>query len=108
MTHNERRTHWIKEGSITFGIGIIYGVTVTSASHVINHLLKFNRIKEILIPLQQKPFDTVKTKMQAQAGFENSSMLNTFSRVFKAEGIKGLYRYYLACFNYFINKHTFY
>ena len=34
----------------------------------------------------------VKTKMQAQAGFENEKMINTFVRVFKAEGVKGLYR----------------
>ena len=71
MTHNEKRTHWVKEGFISFGIGIIYGVTVTSASH---------------------PFDTIKTKMQAQAGFENSGMVSTFVKVFKAEGVKGLYR----------------
>lgn len=31
--------------------------------------------------------------MQAQRGFENSSMMNTFIRTFKADGIKGLYRY---------------
>ncbi len=30
--------------------------------------------------------------MQAQVGFENSSMINTFIRVIKTDGIKGLYR----------------
>ncbi len=34
MTHNEKRAHWVREGFLNFGIGIVYGVTVTSASHV--------------------------------------------------------------------------
>ena len=34
MTHNEKRAHWIREGLLNFGIGIVYGVTVTGSSHV--------------------------------------------------------------------------
>jgi hypothetical protein len=34
MTHNEKRTHWAKEGLISLGTGVIYGITVTSVSHV--------------------------------------------------------------------------
>jgi hypothetical protein len=40
-----------------------------------------------------KPFDTIKTKMQAQKGFENLSMMKSFITVFKKDGIRGLYRY---------------
>lgn len=71
MTHNEKRAHWVREASIGLGVGVLYGVTVVVSAH---------------------PFDTIKTKMQAQKGFENSSMVNTFVRTFKAEGLKGLYR----------------
>ena len=44
-----------------------------------------------LIPFK-KPFDTIKTKMQAQKGFEKLNMVNSFSVVLKKEGIRGLYR----------------
>ena len=39
-----------------------------------------------------KPFDTIKTKMQAQVGYENSSMIGTMMKTVKKDGLKGLYR----------------
>ena len=94
MTHNEKRAHWLKEGAIGTGIGIIYGVTVVASAHVTKTLIF---IKELgffdnLFSALIKPWDTIKTKMQAQVGFENSSMMNTLVRVVKTDGIKGLYR----------------
>lgn len=71
MTHNEARAHWFKEGAIGLGVGVLYGITNTCVGH---------------------PFDTIKTKMQAQAGFENSSMFQSFSKTFRKDGIRGLYR----------------
>jgi len=50
-------------------------------------LLIFTKIDHAL-----KPFDTIKTKMQAQQGFEDKNMRKSFSIVFKTEGIKGFYR----------------
>ena len=71
MTHNEKRGHWLKEGGIGLGVGILYGVTNVAADH---------------------PFDTIKTKMQAQPGFERLGMTQAFLKTFKAEGVRGLYR----------------
>lgn len=71
MTHNENRGHWLKEGGIGLGVGILYGVTNVAAGH---------------------PFDTIKTKMQAQPGFERVGMANAFVKTFRAEGVRGLYR----------------
>jgi solute carrier family 25 carnitine/acylcarnitine transporter 20/29 len=42
MTHNEKRSNWLREGLITTVTGIIFGATNTLTGH---------------------PFDTVKTKM---------------------------------------------
>lgn len=71
MTHNEKRSHWLKEGGIGLATGILFGVTNVVVGH---------------------PFDTIKTKMQAQKGFENMGMVKTFMIIFKKEGVKGLYR----------------
>ncbi|XP_023218089.1 mitochondrial ornithine transporter 1-like isoform X2 [Centruroides sculpturatus] len=71
MTHNELRTHWFKEGVIALGAGVLYGLTNVAVGH---------------------PFDTIKTKMQAQSGFEKTGMVQTFTKVFKSQGIVGLYR----------------
>ena len=38
------------------------------------------------------PFDTVKTKMQAQAGFESHGMIRTFTQTLRNQGLRGLYR----------------
>ncbi|KAK6188766.1 hypothetical protein SNE40_004878 [Patella caerulea] len=71
MTHNEERTHWIKEGVIGLGVGVLYGLTNVCVGH---------------------PFDTLKTKMQAEAGFEKTNMVQTFVKTLKQQGLKGLYR----------------
>jgi hypothetical protein len=34
MTHNEERAHWILEGLIGTGTGILFGVTVVATAHV--------------------------------------------------------------------------
>lgn len=34
MTHNEKRTHWVKEGAIGLGTGILFGVTNVVVGHV--------------------------------------------------------------------------
>ncbi|XP_022087227.1 mitochondrial arginine transporter BAC2-like isoform X2 [Acanthaster planci] len=72
MTHNEARTHWFKEGAIGLGVGVLYGVTSVCVGH---------------------PFDTIKTKMQAQAGFEKDGLFRTLTKTFKTQGIIGFYRY---------------
>ena len=38
------------------------------------------------------PFDTVKTKMQAQRGFEDHSMLRSFAKTVREQRLRGLYR----------------
>ncbi len=53
------------------GVGVLYGTTSVAVGH---------------------PLDTVKTKMQAQSGYESSSMIRTFSKTLKSQGIRGLYR----------------
>ncbi|CAC5381800.1 SLC25A20_29 [Mytilus coruscus] len=71
MTHNEERAHWVKEGVIGLGVGVLYGVTNVCVGH---------------------PFDTIKTKMQAQAGFEKSNMFQTLAKTLRTQGVIGLYR----------------
>ena len=38
------------------------------------------------------PIDTVKTKMQAQRGFESGGMIRTLATTLKTQGVRGLYR----------------
>ena len=71
MTHSEKRTAWWKEGLIGLGVGVLYGTT----SVVVGH-----------------PFDTIKTKMQAQRGFETRNMFHSFVKTIQTQGIRGLYR----------------
>uniref|UniRef100_A0A0K8RE13 Putative mitochondrial carnitine-acylcarnitine carrier protein n=1 Tax=Ixodes ricinus TaxID=34613 RepID=A0A0K8RE13_IXORI len=78
MTHNEERTHWIKEGAIGLGVGVLYGVTNVCVGH---------------------PFDTIKTKMQAQAGFESCSMYQSFRKTLKTGGRRWVIQR-LACHLY--------
>ncbi|KAK2567275.1 Acyl-coenzyme A diphosphatase NUDT19 [Acropora cervicornis] len=52
-------------------VGVLYGTTSVAVGH---------------------PFDTIKTKMQAQKGFEHEGMIRTFARTVKAQGIRGLYK----------------
>ena len=37
MTHNEKRTHWFKEGAIGLGTGILFGLTNVVVGHVNIH-----------------------------------------------------------------------
>ncbi|KAL5475463.1 hypothetical protein EMCRGX_G025282 [Ephydatia muelleri] len=71
MTHNEKRAVWWKEGLFGLGTGVLYGFTSVTVGH---------------------PWDTVKTKMQAQKGFEDVGMLKTFAKTFREQGVAGLYR----------------
>lgn len=71
MTHNETRTAWWKEGLIGLGVGVLYGTTNVMVGH---------------------PFDTIKTKMQAQRGFETQGMFRSFAKTFTEQGMRGLYR----------------
>lgn len=71
MSHNEKRTYWVKEGALGFATGVLFGLTNVVVGH---------------------PFDTIKTKMQAQSGFEKMTMRKSFAFVFKNEGFRGLYK----------------
>jgi len=71
MTHNEKRAHWLKEGLLSTGAGVLYGLTSVAVGH---------------------PLDTIKTKMQAQKGFEKISMTKSFMEVLRTQGVRGLYR----------------
>ena len=51
MTHSEKRAVWYKEGLFSMITGFLYGATNTIVGH---------------------PFDTIKTKMQAQTDFISS------------------------------------
>lgn len=46
----------------------------------------------LLSPVVGHPFDTVKSKMQAEAAYKNSSFFQTVSGTFRSEGIRGFYR----------------
>ena len=45
------------------------------------------------------PLDTIKTKMQAQRGFERTTMVGTLSKTLRTQGLIGLYRFasYSGC-----------
>ena len=53
------------------GVGVLYGTTSVAVGH---------------------PIDTVKTKMQAQRGFEVGGMFRTFAATVRTQGVRGLYR----------------
>ena len=46
----------------------------------------------LVSPLASQPFDTLKTKMQAESRFASQSMGNVARQVVRAEGIAGLFR----------------
>jgi len=74
MTHSEKRAAWYKEGALALGTGILYGATNAVVGH---------------------PMDTVKAKMQAQAGFikgQDMGMLAVCRKVWATEGIRGFFR----------------
>ena len=52
-------------------VGVLYGTANVMAGH---------------------PFDTIKTKMQAQPGFEKQGMFTSFAKTLQKDGIRGLYR----------------
>lgn len=71
MSHNEKRTHWLKEGAISLGVGVCYGATVVITAH---------------------PFDTIKTKMQVDPAYNNRGMFNSSLKLLRTEGVIGFYR----------------
>lgn len=52
-------------------MGVLYGTTNVAVGH---------------------PIDTIKTKMQAQRGFETRGMLRTLATTLQTQGVRGLYR----------------
>jgi solute carrier family 25 (mitochondrial carnitine/acylcarnitine transporter), member 20/29 len=70
MAHNEKRTVWWKEAIFGLVTGIQYGITIVVIG---------------------QPFDTVKTKMQAQDDFKSKNFSQTMHTIFKKDGIKGFY-----------------
>ena len=64
-------THFVCVLSAGLGVGVMYGTTSVCVGH---------------------PFDTIKTKMQAQRGYETGSMFRSFSKTVREQGVRGLYR----------------
>lgn len=60
-------------------VGILYGITNVCVGH---------------------PFDTLKTKMQAQVGFEKANMFQTFAKTLRTQGVVGLYRYVSSVYHF--------
>ena len=56
----------------SFLVGVPYGTTNMMAGH---------------------QFDTIKTKMQAQPGFESQGMIKSYGKTLRMDGIKGLIKY---------------
>ena len=71
MTHSENRAVWWKETLFGLGTGVLYGTTSVTVGH---------------------PFDTIKTKMQAQSGFERTTMAQSFAKTIRDGGIRGVYK----------------
>lgn len=65
-----------------FSVGVLYGTTSVAVGH---------------------PFDTIKTKMQAQRGFESEGMIRSFMKTVKTQGLRGLYRLVDIIENFFVN-----
>jgi len=82
--HSEKRTTWYRDGGIALLTGFLYGGSNTLVGH---------------------PFDTVKTKMQAQAGHmaegqegRGPRYLATIAKVYRTEGLTGFYRGWMPPF----------
>ena len=73
MSHNEVRGAWHKEALMGLTTGFLYGATNCLVGH---------------------PFDTVKTKMQAQDGYMGKSLkyVPTVKEIYRVDGWKGYYR----------------
>ena len=75
--HTEKRADWLIEAKITLACGFLYGITNTIAGH---------------------PFDTIKTKMQAQEGHmatannKGPGFISSLKNVWTKEGPLGFYR----------------
>lgn len=76
MFNNNKQLSWYQEGALTMMTGMLYGVN----SVVIGH-----------------PFDTVKTKMQAQSSHmatsnQNPKYIETVTKILKNDGFLSLYK----------------
>lgn len=70
--HNEKRQTWYKEGLYSLITGTVYGGTSILVGH---------------------PFDTIKTKMQAQTDYMGKiHMMPAVSKLWREEGLRGFYR----------------
>ena len=74
--HTEKRGSWYKEGALTAFTGFLYGGSNTIVGH---------------------PFDTIKTKMQAEAGHMSSksrgpSYKESIKMVYNTQGLGGFYK----------------
>lgn len=70
VLHDGKRSHWFREFYLQIVSGVVYGMSNTLIGH---------------------PLDTVKTKMQAQAGYEGS-MMKEIKHIWKVDGFKGFFR----------------
>ena len=78
MSHNHERDEWHREFFFSLFSGMLYGAT----SVVVGH-----------------PFDTIKTKMQAQSEYlTKAGSWNTLTTVIRKEGASGLYKGALSPF----------
>jgi solute carrier family 25 carnitine/acylcarnitine transporter 20/29 len=79
MSHDHKRTHWYKEGFYSLITGFLFGATNTIVGH---------------------PFDTIKTKMQAQTEHfsSHSGYVQTVKKVYGKEGFIGFYRGWMPPF----------
>jgi solute carrier family 25 carnitine/acylcarnitine transporter 20/29 len=74
MTHNHKRAEWYKEGLYSAACGIMFGATNAIVGH---------------------PFDTIKTKMQAEHDFilqKNHGYVASVKMVYERGGFLGFYR----------------
>ena len=67
-----RVVNFLVLSTMIVSVGVLYGTTSVAIGH---------------------PLDTIKTKMQAQAGFERSGMWQTFVKTLRTQGVVGLYRW---------------
>lgn len=71
MTHNEKRTTWLKEGFAALVTGLFYGFSNVLVGH---------------------PLDTIKTKMQVIPEYKSRSMSSSIRHLYIKEGVKGFYK----------------
>lgn len=71
MKRREGATKWWKEGLVGLAAGSLFGATSVAIG---------------------QPFDTIKTKMQTQTGYQNKTMLQTVRATLGSQGLLGFYR----------------